>query len=123
MTDREIEMKRAAERAADPQFLAALMDVLLYSGVHEAKHTPTKVFAQRGVHYGEVSAERIRKGFLALVENGPRWSRGYVEALLWNENDRISGEAAAHAWLASFPRTPSARVELGHTRVERQVRV
>lgn len=123
MTDREIEMKRAAERAADPQFLAALMDSLLFSGVHEAKHTPTKVFALRGQHYGEVSVERIRKGIIALVENGPRWTRGHVEALLWNEADRISGETAAHAWLASFSRTPSARVELGHTRAERRVRV
>jgi hypothetical protein len=62
---------------------------------------------------GEVSRERMASGIRALLRMNTPVAFNHREAVLWDEDDRVSSACAAFVWLASFTRTPSAVKELG----------
>jgi hypothetical protein len=107
-----IDLERAAQRAADPEFLETIITAMLVAGVHEVEHRGRRVFARRGEFVGEVTHQRMAKGLAAIVETKFRRARAAREHVLWSDPDRITSEEAAMVWLLAFPRTPTALTEV-----------
>jgi hypothetical protein len=113
LQERQMLVKRTEERATDTAFLDTLVDTLLSSGVHDLEERGSRTFARLGSHVGEVSRERMASGIRALLRMDTPVAFNHREAVLWDEDDRVSSACAAFVWLASFTRTPSAVKELG----------
>ena len=112
LQERQMLIKRTEERATDTAFLDTLVDTLLSSGVHGFEERCGRTFARIGSHVGEVSRERMASGIRALLRTDTPAAFHHREAVLWDEDDRVTSACAAFVWLASFTRTPSAVKEM-----------